>query len=155
MRAFTAVLCSAAASLLMVLAGCTTSRPQTDVVQLAQQVAATERAFAKTMADRNFEAFATFIDDDAVFFAGAQVLRGKLQVLPVWRPYFVEPAAPFSWTPQQVEVLDSGMLAMTSGPVHDAHGTLIGTFTSVWRKQASGVWRIVFDHGCSCAQSAR
>ena len=35
---------------------------------LTQQVADTERAFAKTMADRDAKAFATFIAEETVFF---------------------------------------------------------------------------------------
>jgi hypothetical protein len=46
-----------------------------------------------------------------------------------------------------VEVLDSGTLALSSGPVRDAEGNLIGTFMSVWRHEGPGAWRIVFDKG--------
>jgi hypothetical protein len=56
--------------------------------------------------------------------------------------------APFSWNPERVEVLDSGMLGMTSGPVYDENGQRTGTFNSVWRRDKDGRWRIVFDIGC-------
>jgi hypothetical protein len=46
-----------------------------------------------------------------------------------------------------VEVLGSGTLALSTGPVRDPSGKLIGTFTSIWRQDAPGVWRIVFDKG--------
>jgi ketosteroid isomerase-like protein len=45
-------------------------------------------------------------------------------------------------------VLGSGSLALTSGPVHDPEGKLIGTFTTIWRHEADGRWRVVFDKGC-------
>jgi hypothetical protein len=54
-----------------------------------------------------------------------------------------------------VEVLDSGDLALSSGPVRDASGKLIATFTSIWRREAPATWRIVFDKGnpvCPCAE---
>ena len=54
----------------------------------------------------------------------------------------------FSWAPAEVEVLDSGTLAMTSGPVYDPSGTRTGTFTSVWRAEKDGSWKIVLDKGC-------
>ncbi len=44
-------------------------------------------------------------------------------------------------------MLDSGTLALSTGPVHDAQGKLIATFNSIWRQEAPGVWRIVFDKG--------
>lgn len=56
-------------------------------------------------------------------------------------------APPFSWEPDVVEVLESGTLALSSGPVLDPAGKLIGRFNSIWRREAPGVWRIVFDRG--------
>jgi hypothetical protein len=49
-----------------------------------------------------------------------------------------------------VEVLDSGTLALTSGPVFDPAGKRIGTFNSVWRRETDGAWKIVLDNGCDC-----
>jgi ketosteroid isomerase-like protein len=46
-----------------------------------------------------------------------------------------------------VEVLASGQLALSTGPVRDSKGKVIGTFTSIWRLEAPGKWRIVFDKG--------
>jgi ketosteroid isomerase-like protein len=80
-------------------------------------------------------------------------LRGKQQVTDRWKRYYEDPDAPFSWEPQQVEVLDSGTLALSSGPVQDSSGKLIATFSSIWRQEQPGVWRIVFDKGndvCDC-----
>jgi ketosteroid isomerase-like protein len=88
-----------------------------------------------------------------VFFSGTKVLRGKQQVADAWKRYYEGPTAPFSWQPEQVEVLQSGSLAISSGPVRDAQGKLIATFSSIWRQEAPGVWRIVFDKGnsvCDC-----
>ena len=44
--------------------------------ELQAAVRAAETAFAKTMADRDSVAFATYVGDEAVFF-GRGVLRGK------------------------------------------------------------------------------
>ena len=60
-----------------------------------------------------------------------------------------EAEAPFSWEPEVVEVLPSGTLAHSSGPVKDPQGTVVATFNSVWRLEADGRWRVVFDKGCS------
>ena len=134
--------------------GCATPMAAPDNATLQQQVIATERAFARTMQDRNHGAFVGFLAEDAVFFSGTKTLRGRAAVAAGWKRFYERPAAPFSWEPTEVEVLDSGTLAISSGPVHDAEGKLIATFTSIWRQEAPGVWRIVFDKGnaaCDCA----
>lgn len=121
--------------------------------ELKQQVADTERAFAATMAKRDHAAFVTFLSDEAVFYSGARVLRGKDAVAAEWKALYEKPEAPFSWEPEQVEVLDSGMLAHSSGPVRDPQGKIVSRFNSVWRQEAPGKWRIVFDKGervCDC-----
>jgi len=115
----------------------------------ADEVRAAERAFAKTMADRDHAAFGKFVARDAVFF-GQKVLHGREEVVAGWKPFFDGPAAPFSWDPETVEVLASGGLAHSSGPVLDPKGNRVGTFNSVWRKEADGQWRVVFDKGCNC-----
>jgi ketosteroid isomerase-like protein len=112
-----------------------------------EQVLATERAFAKTVADRDQQRFAKFISAEAVFFSGAKARRGKANIVDAWSKFFTGPQAPFSWEPATVEVLDSGTLALSSGPVRDPVGKLIGTFTSIWRLEAHDTWRIVFDKG--------
>lgn len=119
-----------------------------DLDQLASQVRETEAAFARTMAERDWEAFRSFISREAVFFGGQRVLRGREAVAAGWKPYFAEKKAPFSWAPEQVEALESGALALSSGPVFGPDGARAGTFMSVWRLEPDGRWRIVFDKGC-------
>jgi ketosteroid isomerase-like protein len=119
-----------------------------DTAALATQVRDTERAFAKTMADRNHAAFVSFLSDEAVFVGDAQTLRGRTAVAAGWKALYDEAQAPFSWEPERVEVLDSGTLALSSGPVRDPKGMRVGTFNSVWRREAGGSWKIVFDKGC-------
>ncbi len=113
-----------------------------------EQVRQTEIAFAKTMADRDFAGFASFLADDAVFVSATRVLRGAKEVTAGWKAYYDGSQAPFSWEPDQVVVLDSGTLALSSGPVRDPSGKRIGTFNSVWRRDAGGRWKIVLDKGC-------
>ena len=115
---------------------------------LRDEVRARERAFAKTMADRDHAAFQSFLADEAVFFGRTGPTRGKAAVVADWKPLFEKPAAPFSWDPETVEVLDSGTLAISSGPVKRPDGTNSGTFNSIWRREKVGQWRVVFDKGC-------
>lgn len=120
---------------------------------LKKQVADTERAFAATMKARDHAAFTSFLSDEAVFFTGAAPLHGKEAVANGWKRFYEKAAAPFSWEPDEVEVLASGTLAISSGPVYDPAGKLISRFSSIWRQEAPGQWRIVFDRGadvCDC-----
>jgi ketosteroid isomerase-like protein len=131
------------------LAACGESplQPMSTGEMARQQVESTERAFAQTMADRNLQAFGQLVSEEAVFFSGPEPQHGREAVVQWWSRYFTESAAPFSWEPDQVEVLASGTLALSTGPVRDAQGKLIGRFASIWRQEQPGQWRIVFDRG--------
>lgn len=129
------------------VAGCAAAPQRANLDKLRKQVADAERAFARTMAERNFNAFTSFLADDAVFYAGQKPIRGKQAVAEDWRKFYEKREAPFSWEPTQVEVLESGTLAHSSGPVRDPSGKVFATFNSIWRLEAPGVWRVVFDKG--------
>ena len=146
-----ALLCAAlCAALLGCAAAPPTPAPPVDRAALERQVADTERAFAKTMADRDLAAFSNFLAQETVFFSGPTPLRGKQAVTDWWKRFYDKPQAPFSWKPDRVEALDSGTLALSTGPVYDPAGKCIGRFTSICRQEAPGVWRIIFDKGGPC-----
>lgn len=120
---------------------------QESISELQKQVADHERAFAQTMADRDIAAFAEFISHEGIFLGGPEPLRGREAVTTAWAPYFEGETPPFSWEPETVVVLDSGSLALSTGPVYDAEGTKVAIFTTTWRQEQQGVWRVVFDRG--------
>ncbi|HVT35443.1 MAG TPA: nuclear transport factor 2 family protein [Nevskiaceae bacterium] len=138
------------------LCGCTTmqTRVAPDRATLEQQVRDTEAAFARSMAQRDFEAFKGFLSDEAVFFSGSEPLRGRAAIERRWQHLFEGKQAPFSWQPDTVQVLDSGTLALSSGPVYGPDGKQTATFNSIWRRDADGVWRVIFDKGCSACPCA-
>src|SRR4051812_34089605 len=89
----------------LALAGCTAmpSAPsKIDIAAAREQVMATERAFARTMADRNLQAFSSFVSEEAVFFSGPTPLRGRAAVTAFWARFYNTPQAPFSWDPDEV-----------------------------------------------------
>lgn len=132
----------------MVLSGLAASGAAADPSRWQAEVTAAEIAFARSMAERDLAAFTGWLSEQAVFFTtpGAP-LRGRAAVVAHWRAYFEGPKAPFSWAPDRVDVLDDGTLAHSSGPVRDPAGQPIARFNSVWRQEAPGVWRVVFDRG--------
>lgn len=124
-----------------------------DLATLTEQVRATEIAFAKTLADRDVKAFRAMIAPDVIWLAG-QTLRGPDQVVTHWQKFFDAPQPPFSWSPELVEVQEGGKLALSTGPVLDPAGKRVGTFTSIWRREPGGEWKIIFDRGCPVCDCA-
>jgi ketosteroid isomerase-like protein len=142
----TSILCAAAALAILVQAPARAQRG--GKATAVDEVRAAETAFAKSMADRDLSAFSALLADETVFFGSKAVFHGKAEVVAGWKRFFDGPAAPFSWAPAEVEVLPSGSLGFTSGPVYDPKGQRIGTFNSVWQRQKDGSWKIIFDKGC-------
>jgi ketosteroid isomerase-like protein len=122
---------------------------QTSTATLKRQVFAAESSFAASMAKRDLEAFASHVSPEAIFFADTTVMRGKRAVIDGWRGFFTKSEAPFSWKPGVIEVLASGTLAISNGPVFDPAGKKVGNFSSIWRREPDGSWQIIFDKGCS------
>lgn len=131
----------------LLLAACSAAPPRPSKAEAEREVAATERAFAQTMAQRDHAAFTRFLADEAIFFGDSGPLRGKAAVAEGWAPFFKGATAPFSWEPKRVEVLESGSLALSTGPVRTPDGKVVGVFNSIWRREAPGTWRVVFDKG--------
>src|SRR5688572_22431281 len=99
------------------------------------------------MAERDLAAVGRYVAEDCVFFSGSTPLRGRDAVLAAWKAFFEAPSAPFSWEPDQVEVLVSGDLALSTGLVKNPEGMVTARFNSIWRRQGDGRWRVVFDKG--------
>jgi ketosteroid isomerase-like protein len=142
---------------LSILTGCAATVPPSGatVAGAEEAVRSTEMAFAKAMADRDFDAFVSHLSAEAVFFDGNKIEHGPQEVSAAWKPLFRGAKAPFSWAPDHVEVLASGKLALSTGPVR-VNDRIVGRFNSIWRLEAPHTWRIVFDKGESvCAESTK
>lgn len=111
----------------------------------ADEVRAAETAFAKAFADRDRAAFFFFVAEDAHFLSEARTLSGKAQVVEGWSAYFQDARAPFSWRPERVVVNAAGDVGLSTGPVYDSAGSRIGTYSSVWRRDKGGKWKVLFD----------
>jgi ketosteroid isomerase-like protein len=142
------------AAALMMGAALGASAQTPDLETLRRQVEAAERAFARSMADRDLAAFERHLSEQAIFY-GRGVLRGKTAVVAAWKGFYEGAQAPFSWEPDQVDVLADGTLAHSTGPVRDPAGKRVSRFNSVWRQESPGVWRIIFDKGQPLTESDR
>jgi len=134
-------------SIAVLLLAATSAAAQSPLETRRAEVFAAERAFARSMADRDFGAFGRYVAEDCVFFSGTAALHGRDAVLGAWKPFFEEAAAPFSWEPDQVEVLSSGELALSTGPVKNPQGAVTARFNSIWQRQPDGRWLVIFDKG--------
>lgn len=124
--------------------------PATREAAVAELVA-TERRFSETCARVGFRAsFLEFLADDGLHFApGPTRMRDQL---------LAQPAEPedfqLTWEPSFADVAASGDLGYTVGPytVVENRGTAgqserYGTFFSVWRRDATGAWKLANDAG--------
>jgi ketosteroid isomerase-like protein len=116
----------------------------------AEELRATEIAFAKAFADRDAKKFFLYLADDAQFLGRRNTMRGKQEVITNWSEFFKPAVAPFRWQPERVVTNAAGDLGFSSGPVFDEAGAQIGTFTSTWVRQPDGSWKILFDGGSAC-----
>jgi len=121
----------------------------------AEEVRATEIAFAKAFADRDAKKFFSYLADDAQFLGRQKTMRGKQEVIAAWSEFFKRAVAPFRWQPDRVVINAAGDLGFSSGPVFDEAGAQIGTFTSTWVRQPDGSWKILFDGGSDCPKQSR
>jgi ketosteroid isomerase-like protein len=130
---------------------------ESDLAVIVAEVKAAETAFAKTMADRRLDLFTDFVAEDAVF-NGASMNIGRATVVDKWRAFFAKPQAPFSWAPDAVAVAADGRTAVSTGPVRTPDGKMVSRFTSIWRKDPDGHWRVIADQGvdaCECPPAAK
>ena len=124
-----------------------------DLSAAAAEVRAAETAFAKSMADRRLDRFTEFVAGDAVF-NGKQPHIGRAAVVATWKGYFDGPQAPFSWAPDAEAASTDGRLAVSTGVARDPAGKVISRFTTIWRKDGDGRWRVIVDHGVDAPDCA-
>ena len=116
-------------------------------------VFARELGFAQSVADHDARAFADHVATDAAFDAGSpRPLHGRDAVVKGWAPIVAGQDVRLEWYPARTTV--AGGLAWSTGPAlieRLAPGAtpryLLGQFRSVWRLDADGAWRVLFDDG--------
>ena len=140
------------------------ARPQAPNLEAAAaQMVKADRDFARSVADRNRQAFLSFVAEVTTFNGGtATEVRGRDAVMKDWENLF-EPNGPtLTWQPTKGEVIASGDVGYTTGRsvfrTKAKDGTTterLGVYLTVWRKQPDGSWKAVFDTGSSLPQTAR
>lgn len=126
-----------------------TPPPTTTSADASAQVRQAELDFAKAFKDRDEPRFISMLGEGATFLGPQRTLHGKTEVMSVWSNLIRDNQ--FSWEPERVEVNQAGNVGLSTGPVRDASGTVIGQFSSVWQRQPDASWKVIFDGpGCFC-----
>ena len=119
------------------------------------EVWARELSFARSVADRDAEAFAAHLHEDAAFGVSRPgVTRGRAAITAEWAGLIAGTRVRLSWYPTHTAIGGVSDIAWSSGPAlyeavdpADPVQHRIGAFTSVWHRGGDGVWRVLFDDG--------
>jgi ketosteroid isomerase-like protein len=137
----------------ILLLGCQSKEEQEKKMAAARdQIYQTEKAFEKLAAEKGLaEAFSFYVADSGIVSRRDTLLQGKETI----QKYYEErnkPGVSLKWTPDFIDVSASCDLGYTYGrftySVTDSTGKeneSRGYFHTVWKKQADGNWRYVWD----------
>jgi len=107
-----------------------------------------ENQFAALSKSTNaMDAFLTYLADDAVLFSNGDAVNGK----ELWKQRPADQALLF-WWPVWTDVAASGDLGYNAGvyefaPAKDAAPVAFGYFSTIWKKNARGEWKVAVDMG--------
>ena len=133
---------------------CTTGASADRMELWKQEIMDVEGDFAAMAAKEGIpEAFLFYAAEDAVLMRGDQLYIGKQKLEEHFLQINTQPLdASLNWKPDFVDVSVSGDLAYTYGPYTysytDSTGNTVehnGVFHTVWKRQADGSWRFVWD----------
>ncbi len=110
----------------------------------ASPVIAAERAFARAASQGGWvEAFEVYSADDALIIA-AQPINAHQSLAGI------DPAnrgdRSLTWAPEFAGISRGGDIGFTTGP-YNGGGAAFGQYFTVWRRQADGAWKWIYDGG--------
>lgn len=137
---------------LFAILSCKTESHEDAMARQKAEILSAERAFAETVKKEGMkEGFLAFASEDAVLKRGNKLIKGKQAIADYFDKQTLQNVR-LEWEPDFVDVSASGDLGYTYGPYEfeatNQAGEIIqdrGIFHTVWRKQADGSWRYVWD----------
>ena len=128
----------------------------------AEMLKELEGEFMKAAAEKGSEGYMSYYAEDAVEVPnGVALIRGKVNIAKTMG-FLDDKSNRLTWTPVGADISASGDLGYTYGtyefssrgkdgkPVVDH-----GKYTSIWKKQKDGSWKVVLDMGNSGPDPAR
>jgi len=123
-----------------------------DLEKAINSLAEAERSYAKLALEKDFRAASLQVfTDDAVIFAPDPQSGKKYWEKETEIPFLI-------WRPIFTSIARSADLGYTSGPWEykksrdDEKPQAFGSFITIWKRQAAGVWRVVLDVGTNYPQ---
>jgi ketosteroid isomerase-like protein len=117
-----------------------------------------ESGFAQSVADHDAAAFASYLDQDAVFVSGGNATRGADVIAAEWAGLIAGKGVLLHWYPDAVDVGANGAVALSRGPYWMENPSAPpekryrrGRFISTWLRGDDGQWHVVFDGGAGDA----
>lgn len=125
-----------------------------DVNAVAAEIRQADIAFARATAEHGADGWVSFFAEDGKMFRPGEVVSGPDSIRALVTPWFADEAFTLTWEPTFAEVTGSGDLGYTYGRYQstgrDSMGNAItgsGWYVTVWRRDASGAWKVVADIG--------
>ncbi len=118
-----------------------------------------EGEFMKAAAERGSQGYMSYYADDSVELPnGAAIIPGKANIAK-GMSFLDDKNNRLSWTPVGADISASGDLGYTYG-TYEFHSkgkegkptVEYGKYTSIWKLQKDGTWKVVLDMGNSAAQ---
>ena len=120
-----------------------------------EEIRDTETQFCKVAAQKGLKsAFLEFADDEAVLKRGEKLIKGKTAIAEFFETSegHLQGKVELKWQPDFIDVSDDGTMGYTFGPYTfvqiDSDGietSSEGVFHTVWKRQADGSWKYVWD----------
>jgi ketosteroid isomerase-like protein len=138
--------------IVFILSGCQSNIPAVNLNTIKQEILNREKEFEALTAQVGIEkAFYEFAADSAVILRGNQIIKGRTEI----RNYLSKSSlknVQLLWDAEFVDVSASGDMAYTFGKykfnaIDSLDKTIesTGYFHTVWKKQADGTWKFVWD----------
>jgi len=113
-----------------------------------------DRAFDRDTAARGLDGWMSWFADDARIESATDVIAGKAALREFYAKMFAQREFRIHWWPVHAAISDDGTLGYTFGRAtiswRDEKGEpqkREGRYTTVWRKQPDGAYKVVFDMG--------
>lgn len=136
--------------LIIVLISCKPSTSDQVIEQWKQEIRETEEQFAKMVKEEGIHnAFVYFAAEDAVVMRNDIIYKGQNAIDTLYKNSH---SKSLTWSPDFIDVSSSGDLAYTYGTYKytykdstETENVNTGIFHTVWKRQADGNWKFVWD----------
>jgi len=112
-----------------------------------------EGEFMKAAAEKGAQGYMSYYAEDAVELPNNNpIIRGKANIRQTMN-FLDDKSNRLTWTPVGADISASGDLGYTYGnyefqsPGQDGTQTEFGKYTSIWKLQKDGSWKVVLDMG--------